>query len=162
MAVDMFINLQGIKGEAQDGTQGPKGDCDVLAWSWGLSQTGTTHMGSGGGAGKVNVQDVSFTKYVDSASPALKIHLATGKHIPKVVLLCRKAGGEQKKYIEITMEDCIITSLSTGGSHGEERLTENVTINFAKVAYEYFAQTADGNTKSAGVFKYHISANKQF
>ena len=32
MAVDMFINLgTSIKGESKDRTQGPKGDCDVLA-----------------------------------------------------------------------------------------------------------------------------------
>ena len=39
-----------------------KEEIDVLAWSWGASQSGTTHLGSGGGAGKVNVQDLSFTK----------------------------------------------------------------------------------------------------
>ncbi len=31
------------------------------------------------------------------------------------------------------MKEVIVTSLSTGGSGGEDRLTENVTLNFAKV-----------------------------
>ena len=162
MAVDMFINMGAkIKGEAQDATQGKAGDADVLAWSWGMSQSGTTHMGSGGGAGKVNVQDLSFTKYIDSASPALQTHCQTGEHIPKVVLLCRKAGTEQQKYIEITMENVMVTSVSTGGSGGEERLTENVTLNFSKVAFEYFKQDEKGVSKSAGVAKYDMAANKK-
>ena len=37
----------------------------MLAWSWGVSQSGTMHIGTGGGAGKANVQDLSITKYVD-------------------------------------------------------------------------------------------------
>ena len=43
-------------------------EIDVLAWSWGMSQSGSMHMG-GGGAGKVNVQDLSFTKYIDKSTP---------------------------------------------------------------------------------------------
>ena len=29
------------------------------------------HLGSGGGSGKVSVQDITLTRYVDAASPAL-------------------------------------------------------------------------------------------
>ena len=56
MAVDMFLDLKGeIKGEAQDSSH--KGEIDVLAWSWGMSQSGSFHTGGGGGAGKANFQD---------------------------------------------------------------------------------------------------------
>ena len=92
MAIDMFINMGAkIKGESRDKTQGPKGDIDVLAWSWGMSQSGSTHTGGGGGAGKANFQDLSFTKYIDSASQSLMGALAKGSHIDKCVLLVRKA-----------------------------------------------------------------------
>ncbi len=69
MAVDMFLKLGDIKGESRDDKH--KDSIDVLSWSWGMSQTGTTHLGSGGGAGKVAVQDATFTKFVDAASPNL-------------------------------------------------------------------------------------------
>jgi type VI secretion system secreted protein Hcp len=79
MALDMFINMgANIKGESADKENGPEGDIDVLAWSWGMSQSGTTHMGGGGGAGKANFQDLSFTKYIDSSTNALMIALAKG------------------------------------------------------------------------------------
>ena len=160
MAVDMFINLGSkIKGETKDKDQSKNKDCDVLAWSWGESNAGSFHMGSGGGAGKVNVQDLSFTKYIDSATPAIWSHCAKGDHIDKCVLLVRKAGGKQEKYAEITMEKCMITSVSTGGSGGEDRLTENCTLNFAKVKLEYFTQDDKGATASAGEFSYDIEAN---
>lgn len=161
MAVDMFINMgEKIKGESKDKVQGPKGDIDVLAWSWGMSQSGTTHMGSGGGAGKVNVQDISFTKFVDNATPALMMHCCGGTHIDKIVLLCRKAGEKQETYIIITLYECIITSISTGGSGGEDRLTENVSINFAKFTFDYWKQKDKGGvTASAGEFTYDIAGN---
>ena len=78
MAVDMFLSLDGIKGESADKTQ--EGEIDVLAWSWGLSNTGTFHHGDGGGAGKANFQDISFTKYIDKSSADLLYSCASGKH----------------------------------------------------------------------------------
>jgi len=77
MAVDMFLALDGIKGESADSKH--KGEIDVLAWSWGLSNTGTFHHGAGGGAGKANFQDISITKYIDKGSTDLIYSCASGK-----------------------------------------------------------------------------------
>jgi type VI secretion system secreted protein Hcp len=55
MAVDMFLKVDGIEGESQDEKHAK--EIDVLSWSWGMSQSGTSHMGGGGGGGKVAVQD---------------------------------------------------------------------------------------------------------
>ncbi|MEC4748731.1 type VI secretion system tube protein Hcp [Methylomicrobium sp. Wu6] len=160
MAVDMFINMgEKIKGETKDAAQKAAGDIDILAWSWGMSQSGSFHIGGGGGAGKVNIQDISITKWVDKATPAIMLHCCGGTHIPQMVLLCRKAGETQQKYIEITLKKCIITSVSTGGSGGEDRLTENVSINFAEVKFEYFMQDDKGVTASAGVCAWNIEEN---
>lgn len=160
MALDMFINLgTNIKGESADKVQGPKGDIDVLAWSWGMSQSGTTHMGKGGGAGKANFQDLSFTKYVDASSNALMIALAKGSHITEATLLARKAGEGQKRYIQITMNEVLVTSVSTGGSGGEDRLTENITLNFAKVKFSYAPQTDTGDAGADKDFHWDIAAN---
>ncbi|ROZ78317.1 type VI secretion system tube protein Hcp [Ramlibacter sp. WS9] len=158
MAVDMFLKLGDIKGESQDKTH--KGEIDVLAWSWGMSNSGTAHMGGGGGSGKVSVQDLSFTKYTDSASHALIMHCCDGKHIPKANLVVRKAGGTPLEYIKIELEDVMISAVSAGGSGGEDRLTENITLNFAKFKYAYQPQkadgAADGGAKEAG---WNIAAN---
>ncbi len=131
MAIDMFIKIKGIDGESKDASH--TGQIDVLAWSWGLSQSGSFHTGGGGGAGKVNVQDLSFTKWVDKASPTLMLFCANGDHIPDATLYVRKAGKDALEYIIIELKKLIVTSVSTGGSGGEDRLTENVTLNFAHV-----------------------------
>ncbi len=159
-ALDMFINFGStIKGESRDKVQGPKGDCDMLSWNWGMSQSGTTHTGGGGGAGKANFQDITLTKYVDTASTDLMTALAKGSHLAKVVLLTRKAGEGQTKYIEITLEEVIVTSLTTGGSGGQDRLTEQVSLNFAKVKYDYYPVDSKGTVGTAKTFAWNIAAN---
>lgn len=158
MALDMFIKLEGIKGESEDKSH--KGEIDVLAWSWGMSNSGTTHVGGGGGSGKVNVQDLSFTKYVDRGTPTLMLFACNGQHIKEGTLIVRKAGGGKPvEYIKIKMTDIIVTSLSTGGSGDGDRLTENVTLNFAKVAYDYVPQKQDGTADAAIPMTWDIAAN---
>ena len=160
MAVDMFINLgDKIKGDSKDAAQGKKNDCDVLAFSFGMSQSGSFHQGAGGGAGKVMIQDLSFTKYLDAASSALMLNCCKGTHIPKVVLLVRKAGGKAEKELEITMEKVMISSISMGGSGGEDRFTETVTLHFAEVKFENFKQDEKGVTSSAGTAHWDIPGN---
>jgi type VI secretion system secreted protein Hcp len=148
----MFMKINGIPGESKDDKHG--NEIDVLAWSWGMSNSGSAHVGGGAGSGKVNVQDLSFTKYVDASSNALMLCACNGKHIPDALLTVRKAGENPLEYIKITMKDVLVSSVSTGGSGGEDRLTENVTLNFAEVKFEYTKQgktgAADGGPMSMG------------
>jgi type VI secretion system secreted protein Hcp len=159
MAADMFLKLDDLKGESKDSKH--KEAMDVLAWSWGMSQSGSTHLGTGGGAGKVSVQDISLTKYVDKASPNLLKFCCSGKHFKEGVLTVRKAGEKPVEYIKITMKEVIIASVSTGGSGGEDRLTENVTLNFAEFKFEYTPQKDDGSGGSAVEAHWNIPANSE-
>ncbi len=159
MAVDMFLELDGIKGETSDKSFKSKNAMDILAWSWGMSNTGTFHSGTGGGAGKANFQDISVTKYIDLASPNLMLFCANGKHIAKGTITVRKAGENPLEYLKISLENILVTSYSTGGSGGEERLTENVSLNFAKVKVEYAQQDEKGAKKGSNDFGWNISEN---
>lgn len=158
MAVDIYLKLDGIKGESQDSKH--KDEIDILSWSWGAMQSGTTHMGGGSGGGKSSFQDLSFTKYIDKSSPTLMQYLAKGKHIPKANLVVRKAGDNPLEYIKLDMEDVIVTSISTGGSGGEDRLTENVTLNFGSFKQVYTPQAESGGEKGKVEFAYDIAANE--
>ena len=159
MAVDMFMKIKGVDGESEDAKH--EKSIDVLAWSWGMSQSGTTHSGGGGGSGKVSVQDLSFTKWVDKSSTVLMMAACKGTHYDEALLTVRKAGDTPLEYIKIKMSEVIVTSVSTGGSGGEDRLTENVTLNFAKFEVAYQAQSAKGGKEGGEVFaKFDVAANK--
>ena len=135
-------------------------EIDILSWSWGVTQSGTTHAGGGGGAGKANFQDLTVTKWVDLASPKLLSATSTGKHIKEALLTVRKAGEKPLEYLKITLTDCLISSVSTGGSGGDDRLTENIGINFAKVKFEYTAQKPDGSAGGVMPFGFDIKKNE--
>jgi type VI secretion system secreted protein Hcp len=149
MAMDMFIQIGDIKGESVDSVHKEK--IDVLAWSWGASNSSSTHVGGGGGTGKVNVQDISFTKYIDSASSPLMMSCCAGTHHDKAKLIVRKAGGTPIEYVVLEMEEVLVSWISTGGSGGEDKLTENVTLNFAKFMLKYQPQDPKGAKKGGTI-----------
>jgi type VI secretion system secreted protein Hcp len=157
MAVDMFMKIDTVDGESRDKVH--KKEIDVLAWSWGISNSGSAHVGGGAGAGKANVQDISFTKWVDSSTPKLLLACCDGKHFANATLVVRKAGEKPVEYIKIKVEEVLITSISTGGSGGEDRLTENVTLNFAKVSVDYVPQDEKGAAWTAIPMAWSIAEN---
>ncbi|MBN1566666.1 MAG: type VI secretion system tube protein Hcp [Acidobacteria bacterium] len=159
MAVDMFLKIKGIEGESQDDKH--KNEIDVLSWSWGETQTGTHAAGGGGGAGKVQMQDFHFVMKVNKASPKLLLACATGDHIGEAVLTCRKAGKQQQEYVKIVFSDCLVSSYQTGGSEGVEVPTEQISLNFAKIKFDYRAQKADGTLDGPITAGYDLKANKQ-
>jgi len=158
MAVDILLDIKGIEGESK--IEGFEGKIDVLAFSWGMSQSGYGHVGGGSGAGKVNVQDLSLTKYLDKATPDIMLKVATGKHYDEVTLSVRKATGDKALvYQQYKMNQVLITSYSTGGSGGEDKLTENISLNFAKIESKYIEQKADGTEGKPVFFTFDVAKN---
>jgi len=137
-ALNMYMKIEGVDGEAIDPVGGHSDEIDVLAWSWGMSQSG-----GGGGAGNVSVLDLTVTKHIDKSSPKLYEALSGGEPFPEVILSVRAAvepGQPSLDYLVITLEEAIISSVSVGGSGDEDRLTETITLNFAKIKIDYTPQ----------------------
>lgn len=158
MAIDSFLKLGALKGESQ--VKGFEDQIQIIAWSWAMSQAGTTHTGSGGGAGKVNVQDLSFTHYLDASSPSLMLACCQGAHYPEATLTMRKAGGDPLPYLIIKLKDIIVTSVSCGASGAEDRQTENISLNFAAFEVAYQPQDNKGAKKGGAIeIQYDIAKN---
>jgi type VI secretion system secreted protein Hcp len=143
MSVDYFLKLDGIDGESMD-DNGHKNEIDLLSWSWGETQTGTFSQGSGGGAGKVAMQDFHFVMKVNQASPLLLLKCASGEHISLGTLTCRKAGTTPQEYLKIKFTDLIVSSYQTGGSSGDEVPLDQISVNYAKIEYGYAKQKEGG------------------
>jgi type VI secretion system secreted protein Hcp len=158
--VDYFLKIDGIEGESEDSKH--KNEIQVESWSFGESQGGTMAFGGGGGAGKVQMQDFHFVMKVNKASPKLFLHCANGKHIPKAVLVCRKAGEKQQEFLKWTFSDLLVSSYQTSGSGMADVVpTDQISLNFAKVEVEYKAQDKAGNLGGPVKAGYDLKQNKE-
>jgi type VI secretion system secreted protein Hcp len=160
MAIDMFLKIDGIEGESADSVH--TNEIELVTLNWGMSQGATMHTGTGGGAGKVSVDDLTFTHTVDKASPILMQTCMSGKHIAKAVLTVRKAGEKPLDFYKVTMTDVMVTSVRPNGSNTASGISENVGLAFSKVKIEYQPQGADGAAKGGMIVtEYDIKANKK-
>ena len=157
--VDYFLKVEGIEGESTDDKH--KNEIDVESWSWGETQTGTSAHGGGSGAGKVSMQDFHFVMHANKATPKLMLACATGQHVKKAVLTCRKAGGDQQEYMSITLSDLLVSSYQTGGSKGDIVPVDQISLNFAKIEIEYKPQDATGKVGSPVKTGYDLKTNKK-
>lgn len=111
---------------------------EVLAWSWGMGGI----LGTDSGPARVNVQDLSLTKYIDHSSLALGRACSGGRRLRRAVLFAQTSSAAPVAHYTITMEDALLANIAMGGSGGEDRLTENICITFARVTVAH--AVADG------------------
>jgi len=160
-AVDYFLKIDGIDGESNDSKFSK--NIELESWSWGETNSGGFAHGSGGGAGKVAMQDFHFVMKNNNASASLAQACAGGTHIGHAELNCRKAGTTPQVFLKIKLSDVLVSSFQTGGSaHSDIVPTDQVSINFAKIEYAYGKQDAKGSVASLDQkFGYDLKANKK-
>lgn len=150
MAVDIHIKIDTIPGQSE--IKGFEGQIQVESFSWGMSQTTSFGSSSGGGAGKVNMSDLTFMHSVDKASPKFMTACCTGAHLKDAHLTCRKAGGESAvDFYKLTLTDVIVSSVSPAGSNSGDTPMESVSLAFAEFKVEYQEQDNRGAKKGGPV-----------
>jgi type VI secretion system secreted protein Hcp len=143
-STQMFLKVPGIPGDVT--AAGHEGEIAVESFGWGESQ-GRSH-GSGGGAGKVAVQDFHVVLKADKSAPLLMQAVTSGELFRDVSLAVRKAGGEQQTdFLTYNLRDAVITSFQTlDANDGIPRV--EVTFRFAHVTEAFLPQSDDGSLGS--------------
>ena len=158
-AVDYFLKVDGIQGESLDSKH--KGEIQLESFSWGETNLGTAPSAGGGGAGKVQMQDLHFVMQINKASPKLMLACASGKHIKQAVLTARKSGKAQQEFLVFKFTDVLVSSYQTGGSqHAEVLPMDQVSFNFARIELEYRPQKADGSLDAPIKAGWDLKTNK--
>lgn len=158
MASDIFLKIDDLGGPTKDAVHG--NEIKVLGWSWGMSQLGTTHNSTGGGSGKVSINDITFQKEVDTTSTNLIQKCCNGTHFKEALFTMRKAGGEKAvEYLKIKLQDLIVSSVQTSVSPESETVIESVSLNFAKYTLTYTPQDTAGAPLAEMGSSWDIPAN---
>ncbi|MDZ5660985.1 type VI secretion system tube protein Hcp [Nocardioides sp. S-58] len=99
---------------------------------------------------------------MDSASCPKPFEPERQRHAqPKIIV--RKNGVNNKlDYYSMSMKDVMVTSYQTGGSGGEDLLTESVTLAFASLEVKYHAQNPKGRKTGESKFDHNLQGNASF
>ena len=135
LAVDMFLKIEGIEGEATVAGDGHEDWIEILSFSWGASRP-STGTGRARGAGRASFSDMSVVKRVDASSPSLYLASASGKRLPSAVLEVRKPG-TRMSYYTIRMDGVRISSVSVSSSKDSAEPVEEITLSYGKISWEY-------------------------
>jgi type VI secretion system secreted protein Hcp len=146
-----------VRGESTQGNYA--GKIDLLSFSHGVAMQITGDISnSERTSGKPNHQDMTVTKYLDSASPVLNQSCCEGKTFPQVeIIIGRNDHGAVVELMRYTMKNVLISSVSIGGGGGDKPV-ETLTLNYNHITWNYSQQkskdTAEGkwnlSTNSAG------------
>jgi len=156
--IDYFLKIDGIMGESQDTKH--TGEIEVGTWSWGETAAMPTAPGTGGSAGKVTLQPLTFTSRISKASPLLMMACASGRHIKNAVLTVRRGGKAQAEFLTITLGDVLVSSFQTasGGEDGSP-LVDSISLNFSTIRVEYRETKPDGTVGTPVIFAWDAKRN---
>ena len=140
---DYFLKIEGIDGESTDNEHK----------DWIIIESMSSPLSSSVGAersrGDVILGDLFVVKELDKSTPLLGEAITKGGHFDKVKidLVRTVADGSRATYYQYELKNVLVTSYNIGGSGGEDKLTENITLNFEEVKVAYIEFDDDGNNK---------------
>ncbi len=157
MATQMFVKFTGpdVAGDAANATHA--GEIEVMSWSHGFNQpTSPIRSSAGGGTvERANHQDLSFTKYLDLASVVLMKNLWSGAHHDEVLISCYRASETgEVKYLEVSMKDVVISSMSISASGGDIP-HESYSLAYGELTYTYTDQAEDSGSSGGNTVATH-------
>ena len=158
MAENMWVKIDGCKGEATDNDH--KDEIDIESYSWGMSHP-VDPSGTGQSAGESTASQLVVTKTVDKATPNLMKFCMNAKVFPEVLLTCRKRGENPIEYLKIKMKNALVAAVSDAGSGDGAPAQESISFAFTGVEVEYTPQKEDGTPDGAVTMKWDFAKNKE-
>jgi len=161
MATDVYLQIEGIKGESADSAH--QGWMELTSAEWGVIQPKSATVSTAGGhtAGRCELRSISVTKLADLSSPILMQTCAAGKTIPKAKLEFMRADGQgiRIKYYEIELENVLIGSVNQAVHEGGI-LQDSIGLKFSKVKWKYTQQKVSGGAGGNTAGGWDAAANK--
>jgi type VI secretion system Hcp family effector len=136
-----------IKGESQDANH--KEWIEIYSFNWGASQSGSLHVGGGGGAGTASLQDLSLVKRVDASTPFLLERVFTGQPFAEgTIKFTEVVDGKARTIMDFKLTPVLVTSVSAGASSGAEFVGETLSLNFESMeeTVYYFNPSESGES----------------
>ncbi|QDC10325.1 type VI secretion system tube protein Hcp [Oceanicola sp. D3] len=156
MATALYMKMDGVEGECV--VEGYEGWIDLLRMEFGGSQSTTLGTGRGGGAGKVSMDDLTFTKLCDKCSPGLVRKLCLGEHYDDVLIHVTKAtGGVPLPYFTIKLNHALVSHMEFGAAGKDDQMVETGSLCYRQITVEYRIQNEDGTDMGTTMAQYNVA-----
>jgi type VI secretion system secreted protein Hcp len=161
MAIDVYLQIDGIKGESTDSKHQGWIECEAASWEISQPRSASASTGGGHTAERVEMSDIRFLKTCDLASPILAQTCAMGKTIPKAKFEFWRADGDGAgvKYFEIELENILIGGVAPSVGAGSV-MSESVALKFSKVKWKYSQQKVSGGAGGNTAGGWDLASNK--
>lgn len=161
MAIDVYLQIDGIKGESADDRHKDWIECKSVSWSVEQPRSATASTSGGHTAERCEHRDIVISKLADLSSPILLQTCSAGRTIPKArfEFMRADAQGERVKYFEIEVENVLISAVSPVVEEGDI-LTEEVGFKFSKVRWRYTQQKISGGAGGNTSGGWDLAANR--
>ncbi|MDN4039582.1 MULTISPECIES: type VI secretion system tube protein Hcp [unclassified Massilia] len=161
MAIDVYLQIDGIKGESMDDKHKDWIECTAVKWGVSQPRSATASTGGGHTAERCEHQEITLTKLADLSSPILLQTCSAGKTIPKAKLEFMRADGQgdRIKYFEIELENVLIGGINPSVEEGTI-IAESVGLKFSKVKWKYTQQKVTGGAGGNTSGGWDLATNK--
>ena len=161
MAVDAYLQIDGIKGESTDDRH--RDWIEVSNVIYAVNQPRAESLSTAGGhtSGRAELYPLTFKKLADIASPVLLQTCATGKTIPKATFEFMRADGDGKPipYYKIELENLMVASVTPDSGEGGI-IVERVQLAYAKIRWTYTRQSIRGGAQGNSSGGWDCNLNK--
>ncbi|MEQ9400073.1 MAG: type VI secretion system tube protein Hcp [Longimicrobiales bacterium] len=155
----VLMKVTDVKGQTQ--LDGYADHMELFSYNHGIAQHVTANVSNTDRTtGRPQHSDFSVSKDVDKASPSLLQGCNEAKVYSEVLITVgRNDGGAIVKLFTYKLEDVVISSISVSGGGGGKPV-ENISLNYARIEWTYYAQKEEGGAGGNAVAKWDVSLNK--
>jgi type VI secretion system secreted protein Hcp len=161
MAIDVYLQIEGIKGDSTDSGHAGWIECEAVSWSISQPKSATSSTAGGHTAERAELSEISFHKSCDLASPILAQTCAGGKTIPRAKFEFWRADGqgERIKYYELELENVLIGHVAPSVGAGSI-MSESVALKFSQVKWRYTQQKIAGGAGGNTTGGWNLATNR--
>lgn len=137
--MSIFMQFQGVAGEAADARHQGWIDVDRLQWGTARSVTSATSTRGDRESSVAEFSELRLTRHVDSASPKLFIEACCGTGNTIILHVTKTGPGDgAETFLEYTLKDALISNYKIAAcASSPYRPVERLSISYAELSLRY-------------------------
>jgi type VI secretion system secreted protein Hcp len=159
--MSIYMKLGDVEGEVT--TKGFEKQIEIISASFGTARNiaSPTRKANSRESSEPRLSEVNLTKEWDSTSSAKLFEgsIAGKLNLKALLTFTTTSEGSIEKYLEIELTDVGISNFQINGS-GEDKPSESLSLNFAKIMYKPYVVGADKTAKTGRIVSYDLTQMK--